>query len=103
MENLVKGYNLLKSELHDYTIQDIAINSINVEIIAKSENGRRVKLSFEDVQKINIKGDLHGEVSIILYLDIHEIGDTMLEMNIVSSVGVNIDILSKKLKVTRLP
>lgn len=103
MENLVEGYDLLDSELRNYIIKNVATDGRNLDIFIDSADDKvKLKLHFEDAQKIDIKGDLYGIVSIILHLGIKKIGNITVKVNIVSLLGVNISVTARRLYVKRL-
>ena len=102
MENLLQDdEELLKSELYNYTIQKVLIDGKDINIIVRSKDSN-VTLRFEDVQKIDMKGDMYGIVGVILYTGVKKIGNTTVKTTIISSIGVNISIISKKLTITKL-
>lgn len=115
MKNLVKGYDLLLgSELHDYLMEYLSINSEGVEFVAKAEDyTETLKLQFENIKKIGVQGEIgaiFGDgsetgfrvVSIIDGIEMEKLDDNTLKTIIGTSYGIDVYIISDKLTVTRI-
>ena len=115
MENLVEGYDLLMwSELHDYLMEYLLINDKGVEFIAEADDhAEKLKLQFKNVKNITVTGEVcarcgakHGKtfegVSIMDGIDIEELDDNTLKVEIGTSYGIEVYVISEKLIVTKI-
>ena len=102
MRNLIEGYNELEKKLgyepnfHDDNIEKVTITRDGIIFDLKTVSKVLYRLIFEDVKEINLKGELWGMVGIIFGLEIKESGG-MLKTIIDSSIGVNGEIISRRI------
>ena len=102
MRNLIEGYNELEKKLgyepnfHDDHIEKVIITRDRVEFDLKTESKILYKLIFEDAKKINLRGEVDSMAGIIFGLEIEE-SDGVLKTLIDSSVGVDGEIISKRI------
>ena len=102
MRNLIEGYDELEKKLgyepnfHDDNIEKVIITGDRVEFDLKTESKILYKLTFEDVKKINLKGELWGKVGIIFALEIEKTDDG-IKTTIEESLGVYGEIISRRI------
>ena len=104
MRNFIKGYNELEKKLgyepnfHDDKIQRITLDENRLEFTLKTVDNVVYNLIFEDIEDINLHGEILGIVGIILDVGIKEV-DGKLKTTIMSSLGVDGKIISKRIAV----
>ena len=104
VKNLIEGYDELEKKLgykpnfHDDDIEKVTITKDRIEFELKTLDGVLCRLIFEDVQEINLSGEIWCMAGIIFGLEIEQV-DGMLKTIIDSSVGVDGEIISKRIVV----
>lgn len=102
MRKLIEGYDELEEKLgyepnfHDDNIEKITITKDKIEFKLKTVDGILYSLIFEDVKNMELKGEIWCIAGIIFELEIEQV-DEMLRTIIDSSVGVDGEIISKRI------
>ena len=101
MEDLVQGYDLLDTRLNNYVIQKIFMTYKCLGITVKSEdNTKALKLQFEGIEDI-VFGKYEAD-GVISEIDLEKTTDNMLQAKIENSEDVEMNIIAKKLVVTKI-
>ena len=104
MRNFIEGYNELEQKLgyepnfHDDNIEKITITKDKIEFELKTVSNVFYTLIFEDVKDMELKGEIWCIAGIIFGIEIEQVNG-MLKSIIDSSVGVDGEIISKRIRV----